>query len=379
MEVQALYDLIESHLENGIIRESKNGMKRVRLPIPIEYGGGYATGSNAEDAVRNLIKRLGIQKKEHSPVFSDYADEWLGIKEEEGRAPSTIAVYKMLIRTKIIPFFGKKRIDEIKADDIQAYYNSIMHLSRSTSIQSKAILKGIFERADRNGYLVKNPMQYTYSKSKKTGKKVVLQDEDLIQVIEDLSFLLNTGDIRDYLYACFLCFTSLRRGEILGLTWDDIRFEEKEIHIRNNVTFPNGQNEPCAGPPKDGSYGVIFLNDGLAERIKPYVREAESYILPYSLEKPEEPMTRSMFTKMWRRINSRLDLKGATSHSFRASYASMVMAHCDSDPKTLQQLLRHKTPDLAIQVYAKPNQNKIRTTENIYNRYISTLTEVNDS
>ena len=379
MEVKDLYDLIESHLENGIIRESKNGMKRVRLPIPIEYGGGYATGGTVEDAVQNLIKRLGFEKKEPVPLFSDFIDEWIAIKEGEGRSPSTIAVYKMIIRTKLVPFFRCKRMNEINADDIQAFYNSIMHLSRSTSVQSKAILKGVFERADRHGYLTKNPMQYSYYKSRKTGDKVVLQDSDLAQVINELYLLEETGDFRDYLYACFLCFTSLRRGEILGLKWCDICFEDSKINVHTNVTFPNGRNEPHVGCPKDESYGVIFLNDGLAERIKRLTGDPESYILPYSPEETDRPMTRSMFTKMWRRIDSRLDLKGATSHSFRSSYASMVVAHCDSDPKTLQELMRHKTPDLAMQVYAKRNQNKIRTTENAYNSYISTLAANGDS
>ena len=124
---------------------------------------------------------------------------------------------------------------------------------------------------------------------------------------------------------------------------------------------------------------MIFLNDALVERIKPYTGDPESYILPYSSEEQDKPMTKSMFTKMWRRIDARLDLKGATSHSFRASYASMVVAHCNSDPKTLQELMRHKTPDLAIQVYAKRNQNKIQTTENSYNSYISTLAANGDS
>ena len=379
MEVQALYDLIESHLENGIIRESKNGMKRVRLPIPIEYGGGYATGGSVEDAVQNLIKRLGVKKKEKAPLFSDYIDEWIAVKEREGRSPSTIAVYKMLIRTKIIPFFKGKRMNEINADDIQEFYNSIMHLSKSISVQSKAILKGVFERADRRGYLEKNPMQYSYYRSKKIGNKVVLQDDDLAKVIGELHLLLDTGDFRDYLYACFMCFTSLRRGEILGLKWRDICFETNKIHVHSNATFPNGQNEACIGEPKDGSYGVIFLNDALVERIKPYTGDPESYILPYSSEEQGKPMTKSMFTKMWRRIDARLDLKGATSHSFRASYASMVVAHCNSDPKTLQELMRHKTPDLAIQIYAKRNQNKIQTTENSYNSYISTLAANGDS
>ena len=101
-------------------------------------------------------------------------------------------------------------------------------------------------------------------------------------------------------------------------------------------------------------------------------------MLPYSEEEPDKPMTKSMFTKMWRRLKRDLNLKGATSHSFRASYASMVTAHCNADPKTLQKLLRHKTPDLAIRVYAKHNENKIRTTEEAYDDYISRLVDGKD-
>ena len=42
MELQDLYDLIESHLDNGIPgpQEKMGKLKRVKLPIPKEYGGG---------------------------------------------------------------------------------------------------------------------------------------------------------------------------------------------------------------------------------------------------------------------------------------------------------------------------------------------------
>ena len=78
-----------------------------------------------------------------------------------------------------------------------------------------------------------------------------------------------------------------------------------------------------------------------------------------------------MFTKMWNRIKRTMDLKGATSHSFRSSYASMMNAHCDHiDPKALQGALRHKTPDLAIKIYTKANDDKTRLAEMEYDKYL---------
>ena len=367
--MKELYNKLE-HLENLIIAMKQNGMKRIRLPIPKEYGGGYATGDTIEVAVQNLIKRLEQRKADQSPLFVDYYSDWIDLKKDEGLSPVTIGDYQGVAQRYLIPWFGKMKLCEITPDDIQRYFNSIMHMSKSTSVQSRAILSGIFDRASRNKIIKDNPMWYKYKSSTKEGEKVVLQDDDLVEIIKDLDKI---SLVRDYIYACFLCFTAMRREEILGLRWSDLDFEGHNILIRSAVKFPNGENVPIVDVPKDNSVGVMRMPRMLEDRIKKFQGNLNDYVLPYSEEEPDKPMTKSMFTKMWRRLKRNLNLKGATSHSFRASYASMVTAHCNADPKTLQKLLRHKTPDLAMRVYAKHNENKIRTTEEAYDDYISRL------
>ena len=376
MDVQALYNLIESHLENGICNPQDNKMgkfKRMRIPIPEEYGGGIATGYGYADTIRNLIDRVRDQIKMESdaPTFKESWDVWIKLKEGQEKSPSTIANYKYMAKTYILPFFGEKRIDQITPDDIQLFFNSIMEKSKSVNDQCKAILSGIFDRAVRMRHVDQNIMLYKYERSKKEGQKTVLQDDDLIRAISQIDRLKNTGDVRDYLYFCFLCFTSLRRGEILGLRWKDVDFIENRIIVCNNVTYPNGQSNPVVRQPKDGSYGTVYLQPELAVRLKLYQRFGNNYVIPYSFNDTGRPVTRSMFDKMWKRINKMIDLKGATSHSFRASYATMMNAHCDhADPKVLQGALRHKTPDLAIKVYTKENGNKTRLAEQEYGRWL---------
>ena len=374
MDIQELYNLIESHLDSGIEREPEENtkMKRVKLPIPEEYGGGVATGLGYEAAVQNLINRIRdqlieqIKNPAEGPYFIECWEKWIEIKEGQNRSPSTISSYKRIANKHILPFFEGKRINEITADDIQLYFNSIMSLCKSTSVQSKAILCGIFDRAARLGQAEKNLMQFKYERSNKQREKIVLQDSDLVDVIDNLSLLIG----KDYMYGCFLCFTAFRRGEILGLKWEDIDFNRREIHVRHNVIFPDGANDPIEVTPKDDSFGIVYLQSGLAERIRPY-RKDKGYVLSRSDLEPNKPMTRSMFNKMWNRIKKKIDLKGATSHSFRASYATMMNAHCDHiDPKALQGALRHKTPDLAIKVYTKENKNKTRTAEEEYDEWL---------
>ena len=372
--MNTLYNKLE-HLENLIIAMNQNSMKRIRLPIPKEYGGGYATGDSLESAVQNLIKRLEQRKTDQSPIFSDYYNDWIALKKDEGLSKVTIADYEGIANRYLLPWFGEMRLCQITPDDIQRYFNSIMQMSKSISVQSRAILSGIFDRAKRNRVIDDNPMWYRYKSSTKEGEKIVLQDDDLIDIIRDLDKI---SVIRDYIYACFLCFTAMRREEILGLKWGDLDFEGHNILIRSAVKFPDGQNVPIVDIPKDNSVGIMRMPRMLEDRIQKFQRNLDDYVLPYSEEEPDKPMTKSMFTKMWRRLKRDLNLKGATSHSFRASYASMITAHCNADPKTLQKLLRHKTPDLAIRVYAKHNENKIRTTEEAYDDYISRLVDGED-
>lgn len=372
--MKELYNKLE-HLENLIIAMNQNSMKRIRLPIPKEYGGGYATGDSLESAVQNLIKRLEQRKTDQSPIFSDYYYDWIALKKDEGLSKVTIADYEGIANRYLLPWFSEMRLCQITPDDIQRYFNSIMQMSKSISVQSRAILSGIFDRAKRNRIIDDNPMWYRYKSSTKEGEKVVLQDDDLIDIIRDLDKI---SVIRDYIYACFLCFTAMRREEILGLKWGDLDFEGHNILIRSAVKFPDGQNVPIVDIPKDNSVGIMRMPRMLEDRIQKFQGNLDYYVLPYSEEEPDKPMTKSMFTKMWRRLKRDLNLKGATSHSFRASYASMVTAHCNADPKTLQKLLRHKTPDLAIRVYAKHNENKIRTTEEAYDDYISRLVDGED-
>ena len=286
---------ILANLDSEITDPQHGRMTRAKIPIPKEYGGGWATGATQEEAVRHLIERIRDQIRPSGdvPTFKDCYERWIDIKKGQEKSPCTIANYERQARVRLLPFFGDRPIDSITPDDVQLYFNSIMGLSKSYSIQSRAVLRGIFTRAERNGLIEKNPMRFEYERSKKEKQKVVLQDDDLVDVIKDLEKLEEC----DYLYSCFLCFTAFRRGEILGLRWEDIDFEKRQISVRRNVIFPDGDNNPVVKEPKDNSYGVVHLHSELSNRISRF-RRASGYVICGGRSENTSPMTRSSFDKM---------------------------------------------------------------------------------
>lgn len=80
MDIQDVYNFLKSNLDNEICSPNAK-MKRIKLPIPEEFGGGYATGEGYIGAVRNLIERIKPQiiqqDKPSSPLFSECWEKWI--------------------------------------------------------------------------------------------------------------------------------------------------------------------------------------------------------------------------------------------------------------------------------------------------------------
>lgn len=64
----------------------------------------------------------------------------------------------------------------------------------------------------------------------------------------------------DQRYMALAIFTGMRRGEIIGLRWEDVDLSTNVLHVRRNVTYPKGDNRPCIGTPKTES-GNLYKNN----------------------------------------------------------------------------------------------------------------------
>jgi integrase len=155
--------------------------------------------------------------------------------------------------------------------------------------------------------------------------------------------------------ACELdAFTGLRRGELIGLQWLDVDFENLVIHVRRSVVMM------VAGTPKtEASAKDVPLDAALAESLLklklagPYNRDAD-WVFASETMKGKQPLWPET---LWRRygrpaVKAAGISKRVGFHTFRHTYTTLLTQN-NEDVKVVQELLRHANSRITLDLYAQ--------------------------
>ena len=192
---------------------------------------GYFTKRTAEDWLRDVLDeaRRGALpgSAETGATFQDAVAEWLRyIEHDRGRKPSTIAGYKAIIRSQLLPAFGSMRIEEITAAVIERWLGSV---DRSANTRTKALvlLHGIFQRARKVWGLRFNPAAEVEKPPLKRSR-----DIEVFSPEEVWALVRAAGSEQDAALFLTAAFTGLRMGELVALRWRDLDFTGSLIRVR---------------------------------------------------------------------------------------------------------------------------------------------------
>lgn len=139
--------------------------------------------------------------------------------------------------------FGNKNIDTITADELQAYLNSLKHLSNSMIEKAHQQLNQAFKTAMNRGYIMQNPMINVIRPKSNKEDKVVRA----LTVEEQQNFtnwLLNKP-VNEFKYRnVFLIqmYMGLRVGEALALATHDVDLQNKKLNVHRTLTTDENGN-----------------------------------------------------------------------------------------------------------------------------------------
>lgn len=315
---------------------------------------------NIVKAILDSARRTEFVQNEAAPpiqksiAFRKYAEEWFNTYKAGRIKATTSGGYRSMLETHLYPTFGDMDLREITTKAIQEMFNGKKDKSRKTLQDILILLRAILESARKDGIIPTNPAddrRIVIPSSKKTTR-TALETEAVRDIISNLWNLTDADDRR---YQALLVFTGMRRGEVLGLKWEDIDLAGGIIHVQRNVTYPRGQNDPLVGTTKTES-GVrdIPIVPKMLEYLEPFG------IAGYVVGNGRTPNTLSVVRRRNERINRLIDLHGATPHIFRHSFATMLY-DAGTDIKTIQSIMGQSDYKTTADRYCHPRDERKRS------------------
>ena len=189
---------------------------------------------------------------------------------------NTWATKEHIIRTKIIPYFGKQKMSSITAQQIITWQNELMNYKdengKSLSpVYLKTInnqLSAIFNHAVKYYNLRENPCKKAGSMGKKKNREMLFWTKE-----EYLKFSEVMMDKPLSFYAFeMLYWCGIREGELLALTPADFDFEKCTVSITKSYQRLNGQ-DLITTPKTEKSNRVIKMPQFLADEMQDYLKQ----------------------------------------------------------------------------------------------------------
>lgn len=176
-------------------------------------------------------------------LFGDYVYYWYNTAKSTFSYNSVIEYehYARRIREYFDEKYPRLKLNEVTGLHIQQYYNDLHESGRkySTVRAYHAYLHSAFKYAVKMDILLGNPTEKAQLPRKEKREPTFYTKDELEKLLEVFK-----GD-RLELVINIAAFYGLRRGEIIGLNWDSIDFENKTMTIRRKITgsYKNGMGE----------------------------------------------------------------------------------------------------------------------------------------
>ena len=303
---------------------------------------GFATKKEALQFERDFLeKQSGNPDMTLQCLYEAYMEDMAGRLKD-----STIQHKRNIYETKILPYFGKMAINEIKATDIRKWQGQLMrdsHEYKDTYLKSiNNQMNCIMNYAKRFYDLNTDPCGKAGSIGKSNAEEM-----DFWTLEEYLAFREGIND-KLVSYLCFevLYWTGMREGELLALTYEDINFKDKTIRI--NKTYARSKGKDIISTPKTKkSKRTVPIPDFLSQELADYMN---SQFMPQMKDRIF-PYTKSYLSHEMERGCKATGVKKIRIHDVRHSHASLLINQgCDA--LILADRLGHEKVSTTLNTYS---------------------------
>jgi len=266
--------------------------------------------------------------------------------EDERKSYATQVTYDGYLRKWILPRWCSYRLTEVKAVDVESWLKTLQ-LAKGSKAKIRNIMSALYSHAIRWEWAARNPITSVRQSAKRQKTPDVLTPEEITAILEEMSDPLRGMIELD-------AFTGLRRGELIGLRWEDVDFEDLVLHVRRSVVAM------VEGIPKtEASRKDVPLDAQLAESLSGWRQRSvytasSDWLFASPHKKGRQPYWPGTLWRYYGRpaVKRAGVSKHVSYHTFRHTFGTLLNANGENT-KVVQELLRHASMKVTTDVYTQ--------------------------
>jgi integrase len=277
---------------------------------------------------------------------SEFVDRWVTDVATQRVRPATLDAYQRRLEHHIVPFIGKMKLSALRPDHLQKLYADLVRdgYAPGTVLISHSVLHQALDQAVAWNLISRNPAGLVHPPRSRTTKRDLIALSDLQRVIDygQNSWL---GPL-----VTLAATTGLRRGELIGLRWNDIHLDEAYLEVKQAVVHIIHKETVLADPKSKSSIRRVTLPAMTVEALRRWqsVGATSPFVFPNNRGHLLHPNT---VNSVWGRALKALNIPHVVFHSLRHLSATLLM-EAGVSAKVVQERLGHSSISITLGIYS---------------------------
>ena len=325
-------------------------------------------------------KLRALQADVHTGMLADadnltvkaYMERWAEHKQRDGVKPNTVQSYRDTAKRYVVPHIGKVLLDKLRPLDVEHLLTKMNKDGKSAAMcaYTLRVLKMALRQGVRWQMLPRNVAEAI------RPPKVERKELQVWTPGQVATFLDTTQAHRMHAAFYLALMTGMRRGELMGLKWEDVDFERSRLTVRNNLVEIQGEGVPgkkrkgvatvssrkaiLSTPKTKNSRRTITLSAGTLSKLKEH-RARQSvertvaaeawqdfgFVFANELGVPTNP---DALSGWYQKLMKKSGVTRIRFHDMRHTAASLMILR-GVPPKTVSERLGHADVAFTLRTY----------------------------
>lgn len=354
----------------------KVGKNRYRLTVELGYhvNGQRIRKYKTVDAARkrDAVKLLEVFEREviaaqvkngEDVTFGEFVERWRHDYARTNLEPSTMEVYEYVL-PPILSAFHRMKIGAIDTFHLVEFLNNEKRRGGGSLEKKYNLMQSIFKHAVLWKVIGENPLDDVQKPKRSTDEMNFYTVDEIRELLSAIKAL----DKRHQLIIKLALVGGLRRGEVLGIAYDCVFFERRQILIKRSLQYSKVGGLRLK-ETKTGEMRVVTFPESIMRELSEYYvaqLKAQSLmgsrwkgfsdtagrdVVLFCSDEYGYPYHPNAVTRFWGRFMKRTDIKRIRFQDLRHSSASYLLSE-GTNMKVLQKRLGHRNIKTTLDIYS---------------------------